>query len=159
MQTLYNSAEALSHNVYRDSGGCANKFAVPTIANGKVYVGTQNELDVFGLLGSQSGPSVYLNIPCYTFAASTIGTKVSVQLPVVNSGNSKLTISKVAVTGNNAADFSETNNCTSLAPGTKCVITLNFTASVLGPEWGYVTITDNAIGSPHNVYVIGVGQN
>jgi len=159
MQSLYNSAEALSHNVYRDRGGCANKFAVPTIANGKVYVGTQNELDVFGLLGSQTGPGVYLNNPCYTFAPSSIGTAVSVQLPVVNNGNSKLTISKVAVTGNNAADFSQTNNCTSLSPGVKCVITLNFTASMLGPEWAYVTITDNAIGSPHNVYVIGVGQN
>jgi hypothetical protein len=159
MQSLYNSAEALSHNVYRDLGGCANKFAVPTIANGKVYVGTQNELDVFGLLGSQSGPGVYLNNPCYTFAPSTIGTAVSVQLPVVNNGNAKLTISKIAVTGNNAADFSETNTCTSLSPGTKCVITLNFTASMLGPEWAYVTITDNAVGSPHNVYVIGVGQN
>ena len=124
-----------------------------------MYVGTQNELDVFGLLGSQTGPGVYLNNPCYTFAPSSIGTAVSVQLPVVNNGNSKLTISKVAVTGNNAADFSQTNNCTSLSPGVKCVITLNFTASMLGPEWAYVTITDNAIGSPHNVYVIGVGQN
>jgi hypothetical protein len=44
---LYNSGQAASG---RDSFGNGNKFITPLVVNGKVYVGTQTGVAVFGLL-------------------------------------------------------------------------------------------------------------
>ena len=44
---LYNSAQAGS----RDQAGLALKFTSPTIANGRVFVPTGSQLDIYGLLG------------------------------------------------------------------------------------------------------------
>ena len=44
---FYNSNQAING---RDSFGNGNKFITPMIVNGKVYVGTQNGVAIFGLL-------------------------------------------------------------------------------------------------------------
>jgi hypothetical protein len=45
-QELYNSNQAGS----RDQLGLGVKFAVPTVADGHVFIGTATEVDVYGLL-------------------------------------------------------------------------------------------------------------
>jgi hypothetical protein len=48
--TIYQS----DANPARDSVGPANKFSIPVVTNGKVYVAAQKEVDVYGLLNGQS---------------------------------------------------------------------------------------------------------
>lgn len=157
-QLLYSSAGVVTQRVLRDQGGCANKFAVPTIANGRVYVGTQNELDVFGLLKTKTAPDLYLSNPCWKYPTEAIGTGVTQVFSAVNAGNLSMTISSITVTGKNAADFTQTNNCSTVAPGASCSISVKFTPSIQGPEYAYVMINDNVPGSPHNIWVVGVGK-
>jgi hypothetical protein len=50
LQEIYNSSQAANG---RDQFGNGNKYITPTIANGKVYVGTTNGVGVFGLLSDK----------------------------------------------------------------------------------------------------------
>jgi len=59
--TLYSSATNS-----RDTPGAALRFNVPTIANGNVYIGTGNEVDVYGLFCSAQAAT-----PTFTPAAGT----------------------------------------------------------------------------------------
>lgn len=57
---LYNSNQAPNN---ADVPGGALKYATPTIANGKVYVGSQHNISVYGLLGAtRAGTGVGVNL-------------------------------------------------------------------------------------------------
>lgn len=50
---FYNSNQAANG---RDQFGAGNKFITPTIANGKVYIGTQNSVGIFGAVRPKPAP-------------------------------------------------------------------------------------------------------
>ncbi len=79
---LWNSSQASGA---RDKAGNAVKFAVPTIANGKVYVGTSSEVDVYGLLG---GGIQQTATPVITPGTETSATAVRVRITDSTSGAS-----------------------------------------------------------------------
>ena len=60
-QELYNSSQKLA----RDNPGGAVKMTAPTIANGKVYVGAEYKLSVYGVQVFLDPPSISPNTrPC-----------------------------------------------------------------------------------------------
>jgi len=76
--TLYSS----NTNLTRDNPGPAVKFTVPIVANGKVYVGTQTQLSVYGLLNSQQMAAT----PVFTPGAETFSGNLTVTISDATAG-------------------------------------------------------------------------
>jgi hypothetical protein len=157
---LYDSVQQQS----RDATGCGNKMQQATIANGKVYVATQNELDVFGLLPtSPTTPAPSITVPCFTFSA-TVGTTSAKQVTkLTNLGPGNLVITAMSFQGLNGSQFGQTNTCGTSLPYTlavkaTCNISVTFSPTVKGALNGYLLINDNAIGGAMSLQVIGTGK-
>jgi phosphatidylethanolamine-binding protein (PEBP) family uncharacterized protein len=93
------------------------------------------------------------------FGNQAVGVTSSAQsVTLTNSGNAVLTVSRIAVSGTNASDFAQTNNCgTSVAAGANCTISVTFKPSAGGSRSAALAITDNAAGSPQSVSLSGTG--
>jgi hypothetical protein len=77
---------------------------------------------------------------------------------LTNTGKSKLAISQIAITGADAEDFSETNNCSaSLQAGASCTIKVTFRPTSKGQRSANLAITDDGGGSPQEIPLAGTG--
>jgi Abnormal spindle-like microcephaly-assoc'd, ASPM-SPD-2-Hydin len=108
-------------------------------------------------------PAVTLVPTGLTFGVIPVGQNSTQSVTLTNSGNAGLTITSIAISGPNAGDFSQTNNCPvaaaagPLAAGGMCTIMVTFTPSAIQPESATLTITDNAANSPQTVALAGGG--
>jgi beta-propeller repeat-containing protein/HYDIN/CFA65/VesB family protein/ASPM-SPD-2-Hydin domain-containing protein len=93
------------------------------------------------------------------FPNQTVGTTSQSQtVTVSNTGAAPLTVTSVAVTGTNGADFAAASNCNApVAPSANCTISVTFTPTGSGNRSGTLSIADNTSGSPQTVSLTGKG--
>ncbi len=70
-------ASDVSKELYKSSLGSYVKYSTPTIANGKVYAGTENTLAVYGLSPALAAPAVATNGATFTTGPLAPGSIVS----------------------------------------------------------------------------------
>ena len=71
------------------------------------------------------------------------GTSATAQVTVDNNGNAALQIDSITLTGANAADFIQTNDCTTVAAGESCTVDLNYTAGAPGVSNATLVVRSN----------------
>jgi len=92
-----------------------------------------------------------------TFGQQAIGTTSPPEkVTLTDSGLVSLTISNIQITGANASDFAQTNNCpATLGVNANCQISVSFSPSAGGIRNAAVSISDNSPVSPQAVPLVG----
>lgn len=107
------------------------------------------------------GTIVRLSPTKLTFVAQKVGTTSlpkSITLTNVDSSIT-LNVSSLTITGTNAADFLETDNCVgAILPLGTCSITVTFTPSAIGTRKATLSVNDDDPASPQNVALVGTGK-
>lgn len=118
---------------------------------------------VIQLTGTGSLVNVSPTYPGEVFPTATFGGNQSRNAILTNVSKKPVTLSSVAIVGDNAADFSQTNQCpTTLQPGAQCDFQVVFTPTagnldLAGKEYASLAVYDSAPGSPHTVRLRGIG--
>ncbi|MDH6213466.1 choice-of-anchor D domain-containing protein [Streptomyces pseudovenezuelae] len=142
------------------NGSCtvSVKFA-PTATgsrNGALTVdagGTTNTVSLSGT-GTAPGPVLNTDPGSLSFAGTVVGSSAPAQtVTVTNSGTAPATVSAVVATG----DFSQSNNCSTLAVGASCTVSVGFKPTAGGSRAGNLSVTSNANNSPTTVSLTGTG--
>ncbi|MGO9168865.1 MAG: choice-of-anchor D domain-containing protein [Candidatus Sulfotelmatobacter sp.] len=148
---LYSSAQ----NPGRDAPGLETKFVVPLIANGRVYIGTQTDVDAYGPIVATD---VTLSPASLTWGIVVIGnTSSAKKATLTNAGSGTITISSISVTGTDASQFPiSADTCGStLAAGASCSISVEFKPTAEGKESATLTVVDG--GGTQTAALSGTG--
>jgi trimeric autotransporter adhesin len=127
------------------------------------------KMDLAGIDGAGSGlnlsillqgawPALTPSLSVLAFDQQPVGTTSAPQtVTLTNTGTVSLTISSLGMTGPNASEFSQTNTCgPTVAANAICQVNITFssTATTAGVTPS-LTITDNALGSPQVIGLVG----
>jgi hypothetical protein len=124
---LYNSNQAASS---RDQFGTGNKFMVPMVVNGRVYVGTTNGVGVFGLLCGPTGS--VLTPPGASFGAGASVGAVTYPSACPQTATSNATFLQVTGNSNGTVSYSVSANSGGPRTGTITISGQTFSVSQAG---------------------------
>jgi hypothetical protein len=126
------------------------------------YVGAQSAYmgngDAFVVKISATTPVVSLSTSSVSFPDQPLNSaSTAIPVTVTNTGGVALDFTSITVSGTNASNFSQKNNCGELKAAATCTINVTFDPTVLGGLSAYLVLTDNATNSPQTIALSGNG--
>ena len=112
------------------------------------------------LSGQAPPPNITVSSQSVNFGRVGAGTTSAPRIVTIkNSGISDLTVNAIAFSGTNAGEFSQTNNCTVVAKGSSCAVTVTFSPTSTGSETATMSISSNDPKKPViNVKLSGTAE-
>jgi len=127
----------------------------------KVTDDAANSPQTVTLTGTAVTPAASLSPSKLTFSSEAVGAISGPQAVTVtnNQDFTTLAVTGVAISGTNAADFKENSNCTLVAAGATCTVSVVFEPSASGTRTATLTVTDDAANSPQTVTLTGTAAS
>ena len=112
------------------------------------------------LSGTSTAASVTVSPTAVTFPSQAVGATSSPANVTLNniSSNAVLTVSGVAVSGTNADEFNQSNNCTTVQPKASCTIKVVFAPTAVGNAAANLEICEQCRGRSANRSVVRHGH-
>jgi hypothetical protein len=141
---LYNSTQAAGN---RDQLGAGVKFAVPTVADGEVFVGSSNSVSVFGMLAGT------FSFGAVAYSVKETITNLTITVNRVGGTNGAVQVSYATVAGGtaqNGVDYTSVSGALNWTNGETA--SKSFSVPVLGNYQARSNVTVNlALSSPTNI--------
>ncbi|GGC80227.1 choice-of-anchor D domain-containing protein [Marinobacter halophilus] len=93
-------------------------------------------------------PEIGVNPETVDLGRIQLGQSASAEVTINNAGNETLLVDSIALEGTGAADFVQTNNCTTVAANASCTVELSYTANAVGVSNANLVIRSSDPESP-----------
>jgi len=134
--------------VFKPTAAGYTRATLNVVASGVTHSATVN--------GTGSEPFT-LSPTSVSFGNVPVGTSSAAKtLTVTNTGSAPLPVNSITLTGSASSQFSQTNNCSTVAARASCTVNVVFTPATTGYLWAKVNV--NTPGLAHSSTVSGTGQ-
>jgi sugar lactone lactonase YvrE len=137
----------------------AGPFYNPQTATIQVIDNAPGSPQTVNLTATVINPQANFQPASLNFGTEPMNSSTTKTVTLTNTGATKLNISNIAITGTNAADFTQASACpSSLAAGTSCTISVTFTPGSRNTFVAGLTVTDNTFLGKQTILLTAAGH-